>query len=155
MIIEDSWTVIDNTDFTSAADLPAGDLILPLQVWKTLATDLQGRNIGIWLNSDQHPTDLKEICQNFPIIAINFPVFSDGRGYSYAHVLRAQLNYKGELRAIGDVLMDQLFYMKRCGFDSYALRQDQKPEIAIRHLQDFNVTYQAAIDTTEPLFRSR
>lgn len=154
-IVDDSWTVVTSTEVQSAGELPDGDLILPLALWKMLGNQLPGRRIGVWLNSDQPPADIKEVCNNLPIIAINFPIFTDGRGYSYAHALRAQYGYKGELRAIGDVLIDQLFFMKRCGFDSFALRADLNPEVAVRHLQVFNVTYQAAIDKTTPLFRSR
>jgi uncharacterized protein (DUF934 family) len=154
-VVDDNWVIITDTEIESTSDLPNGNLVLPLSVWDNLASQLGDRNIGVWINSHESVADIKDMCNTLPIIAINFPIFSDGRGYSYAHVLRAQYGYKGELRAIGDVLMDQLFYMKRCGFDSFAMREDQKLDIAIKHLSDFNVTYQAAIDNNKPLFRRR
>ena len=82
-------------------------------------------------------------------------MFSDGRGYSYAQLLSTQYGYSGELRAIGDVLRDQLFYLKRCGFNSFALREDQKIEEAVNNLSDFNETYQASSDNPKPLYARR
>lgn len=81
--------------------------------------------------------------------------FTDGRNYSNARLLRDRYGYKGELRAIGDVLRDQLFYLHRCGFDAYALRADKDPYEALESLKDFSVTYQAATDEPLPLFRRR
>ena len=81
-------------------------------------------------------------------IAINFPVFSDGRGYSYARELRDTHGYKGEIRAVGDVLKDQLFFLKRCGFNAFAPREDRDIEVALASLQDFTDSYQG--DTLDP-----
>lgn len=154
-VVSDNWIIITNKEIGSIAELPEGDLLLPLSIWENLHDQLTDRKTGIWLNSDESPTDIKSVCQQLPVIGINFPVFTDGRGYSIAHILRAQYGYKGELRAIGDVLIDQLFFMKRCGFNSFSMRADQKLDIAIEHLGDFTISYQAAIDKNEPLFQSR
>lgn len=158
-IADDSWILVSDTEITAVSDLPTGDLILPLAVWQTLNSELTDRinnnSIGVWLNSDEAPEPIGDVCQQLPIIAINFPVFADGRGYSYAQLLRSQYGYEGELRAIGDVLLDQLFYMKRSGFSSFAMREDQKLDEAISHLNDFNEMYQAAIDNPKPLFQRR
>jgi uncharacterized protein (DUF934 family) len=154
-IVDDNWTIVTNKEITSAAELPDGNLLLPLTLWENLKDQLSDRKLGVWLNSDESPTDIKDTCKSLPLIGINFPVFTDGRGYSFAHILRAQYGYQGELRAIGDVLMDQLFFMKRCGFNSFSMRADQKLDIAVQHLSDFNISYQAAIDKTAPLFQSR
>jgi uncharacterized protein (DUF934 family) len=89
------------------------------------------------------------------VIAVNFPKFADGRGYSIARLLRERLGYKNELRAIGDVLLDQLQFMKRCGFDRFVLRADKNAEEAARCLSFFSQSYQAATDTDLPLFRRR
>ncbi len=154
-IVEDSWVVVSDNEITSVSNLPEGDLIVPLAVWQTLSSELTGRNIGVWLNSDEVPESIGDVCKELPVIAINFPVFSDGRGYSYAQLLRSQYGYEGELRAIGDVLLDQLFYLKRSGFDSFAMREDQKLDEAVSHLSDISETYQAAIDNPQPLFQRR
>jgi uncharacterized protein (DUF934 family) len=89
----------------------------------------------------------------FSVIAVDFPRFGDGRGYSLAYHLRTRLNYHGELRAIGDVLRDQLFYMQRVGFDSFAPRADKDIHEALKGLSDFSLNYQASVDQPSPLFR--
>ena len=79
-------------------------------------------------------------------------MFSDGRGYSNARILRERLGYRGELRAIGDVLRDQLFLMRRCGFDSFEIRPDRSAADALASLRDFRHAYQHATDDPgEPL----
>lgn len=111
--------------------------------------------LGVWLDSDQGPEALEPYLGKLTAIAINFPKFVDGRGYSYARILRDRFAYKGEIRAIGDVLHDQLFYMKRCGFDTFAVREDKDITVALNGLSDFTESYQAASDQTSPLFRRR
>jgi uncharacterized protein (DUF934 family) len=84
---------------------------------------------------------------------VDFPKFTDGRGYSIAYNLRARLGYTGELRAIGDVLRDQLFYMQRVGFDAFAVRADKNIHDAVKGLTDFSEKYQTSWDEKNPLFR--
>jgi uncharacterized protein (DUF934 family) len=98
---------------------------------------------------------LPETSTNLPVIGINFPKFADGRGYSIARYVRERLGFNGELRAIGDVMRDQLFFLQRCGFNSYAIREDCDAEVAMAGLSDFSETYQAANDQKSPLFRRR
>jgi uncharacterized protein (DUF934 family) len=83
---------------------------------------------------------------------VDFPKFADGRGYTIAYRLRKRAGYRGELRAIGDVLRDQLFYMHRAGFDAFAVRADKDIQEALKSLQDFSVTYQGSTDDAQPLF---
>jgi uncharacterized protein (DUF934 family) len=92
---------------------------------------------------------------NLEVIALSFPIFSDGRSYTSARELRSNLGYKGEIRAIGDVLRDQLFYMSRCGFDAFLMREDQNLEGALAAFNDFSEGYQASVDKPIPLFRRR
>ncbi len=87
------------------------------------------------------------------MVAVDFPKFTDGRGYSIAYNLRMRLAYTGELRAIGDVLRDQLFAMQRVGFDAYACRQDRSIEDALKGLTVFSEVYQSSVDQKIPLFR--
>ncbi len=97
--------------------------------------------------------ELEELPEDYlskACIGINFPVFSDGRGYSLARLIR-EAGYEGELRAVGDVLVDQLFYMKRCGFDAFLLRADQSTEDAIQALETFSEPYQMAADEQAPI----
>ena len=113
-IVEDDWTVLRLNEQESAENVTvaAGKVIVPLKVWLAQRDALQQRaEIGVWFASDERPEDLKGDVQKFSVIAVDFPKFSDGRGYSTAYNLRARLGYTGELRAIGDVLRDQLFYI--------------------------------------------
>jgi uncharacterized protein (DUF934 family) len=147
LISNDPWQLItDAEEQTSGANL-----ILPLDAWN--AAD--GAQYGVWLDSDQSPEQLQRPLADAALIAINFPVFSDGRGYSYARTLRQQLGFDGEIRAIGDVLIDQLHYLRRCGFSSFDLRDDQESAVALEALQSFSVAYQGSTDEALPAFRRR
>ena len=88
-------------------------------------------------------------------VEVNFPSFTDGRGYSIARLLRERHGYQGELRAVGDVQRDQLFYLARCGFDAFLLRDGLDAREALCALQDFSEAYQASVERPEPLFRRR
>ena len=155
-IVSDDWTVLQLAEGQEAAtvDVAAGKVIVPLKVWQAQKEALATRSeIGVWLQSDERPEELKGELDKFSVIAVNFPKFTDGRGYSIAYNLRMRLGYKGELRAIGDVLRDQLFQMKRTGFDAYAPRPDRSIEDALKGLTVFSETYQASVDDRLPLFR--
>jgi uncharacterized protein (DUF934 family) len=89
------------------------------------------------------------------VIAINFPKFSDGRGYSIARLLRERYAYKGELRAIGEVARDHLYAMAHCGFDAFQLREGEDPQEALQAFGDFSEHYQATTAQPLPLFRRR
>ena len=153
-IVEDNWILL--CDQEAETDVPAGQQIVPLAVWEAQRERLLARgDVGVWLDSDEEPHRLEADLAQLPVIAINFPVFSDGRGYSYARLLREKYNYQGELRAIGDVLRDQLFFMKRCGFDAFDLREDLDKQACLAAFGDFTESYQTAVDQPVPLFRRR
>ena len=88
-------------------------------------------------------------------MAVDFPKFTDGRGYTVARRLRTQLGYEGPLRATGDVLPDQVFYLRRCGFDELDLRDDENIEDARSALSTFSVVYQGDASDPRPLWRRR
>ena len=89
------------------------------------------------------------------VIAINFPKFGDGRGYSIARLLRERYGYKGELRAVGEVARDHLHAMAQCGFDAFQLREGENPQEALQAFGDFSEQYQATAAQPQPLFRRR
>ena len=157
VIIDDSWILVEASDQVTFDQLPDGDLILPYRLWKDNRTGTPDRSgfIAVWLDSDEPPQLIADSLQQLPLVAINFPVFTDGRGYSYARLLRERYGFQGEIRAIGDVSQDQLFFLKRCGFDSFAVRADKDIEEAIRGMQPFADNYQAACDQQLPYFRRR
>jgi uncharacterized protein (DUF934 family) len=108
---------------------------------------------GVWLSPTDEPAQAVPLFGLVELIAVQFPVFGDGRGYSTAALLRSRHGWRGELRAIGDVLRDQLFFMKRVGFDSFALRADRNIEEALASLSDFTDSYQGSVDPALPAYR--
>ena len=164
-VVEDDWQVLrlaEPVDGAPAHDpatvaVPAGKFIVPLSLWLVqrdlLAARTAAGEIAVWIASDERPETLKGLLDQFPLIAVDFPKFTDGPGYSIAYNLRTRLGWTGELRAIGDVLRDQLFSMQRVGFNAYAVRADRDPHDALKGLSDFSETYQASVDQKIPLFR--
>ena len=157
----DCWKLLDTPEaltgaLSSGADRDAGALI-PLPLWLASRDAFAARQlrIGILLEADDDPRDLLPDIARLELIAVNFKRFTDGRGYSIARLLRARYGYRGELRAVGDILLDQLFYLMRVGFDAYALRDDQDPAAAQAALRAFSTSYQAGADDALPLFRRR
>ncbi len=155
-ITDDDWIVfrLGENDTPEGVVVPLGKVIVPLKVWQAQRDVLQVRTeLGVWLASDERAEDLTGDLARFSVVAVDFPKFADGRGYSIAHHLRARLGYTGELRAIGDVLRDQMFYMQRVGFDAFATRADKDIHVALNGLSDFSFTYQASSDEKLPMFR--
>jgi len=141
-------------------EVPArGDVIIPLALWLARRDELLSRagtgTLGVWLDANEGPEALDGDVQRFPLIAVNFPKFGDGRGYSIARLLRERYGYKGELRAIGDVLHDHLYFMEQCGFDAFALREDQDAQEALSAFDTFSDSYQTTVLRPVPLFRRR
>ncbi|PRC92833.1 DUF934 domain-containing protein [Solimicrobium silvestre] len=155
-VVSDSWQVVRLAEDQTAetVTVPEGPVIVPLAVWQAQHETLAARsNVGVWLASSERAEELKNEVNALPVIAVDFPKFSDGRGYSIAYNLRSRLGYQGELRAIGDVLRDQLFYMQRVGFNAFATRPDRNIHDALKGLTDFSESYQTSIDQKSPLFR--
>jgi uncharacterized protein (DUF934 family) len=88
-------------------------------------------------------------------VEINFPKFGDGRGFSIARLLRERYGYKGELRAVGQVARDHLYYMEQCGFDAFLLREGEDVADALAAFDDFSERYQSTVAQPLPLFRRR
>jgi len=154
-VVDDRWTLV--REASASADLPAGvPVIVPLALWKAELDTLSARgDVGVWLAPDAEPADLAADVAVLPLIAIDFPAFTDGRGYSSARLLRERYGFKGELRAIGDVLRDQLYAMAECGFDAFAVRADRDPHDALKSLGDFSGLYAPTTRTPQPWFRRR
>jgi uncharacterized protein (DUF934 family) len=135
--------------------IPAsGKIIVPLAVW------LAASELGIWLETHELVESLiDDLAHNsidinaFAVIGVHFERAGDGRGYSTAALLRTCYGYKNELRAFGDILRDQLFFLKRCGFDGFQIRADRSAEEALASLKDFSEPYQGAVDNSLPIWR--
>ena len=137
--------------------LPEGPVAVPLDHWLAHGPELAGRAgpVGVWLKPDDEPTRLAGHLEGLALIAVHFPKFTDGRGYSIATLLRRRLGWRGELRAFGDVGRDQLFYLARVGFDAFRLADHRDPRSALASFDDFSVRYQGSVDDPIPLFRKR
>jgi uncharacterized protein (DUF934 family) len=141
--------------------IPAsGKIIVPLSVFVERNNELASRiaqgEVGVWLATHelleyliQQQADLNIL----PIIAVFVERFADGRIFSLGTLLRTRYGFKNELRAFGDVLRDQLFFLKRSGYTSFVIRQDRSAQDAIASLNDFSQPYQGAVDETQPVFR--
>jgi uncharacterized protein (DUF934 family) len=154
-LLHDEWRIVQSPE-DPTAHVPDGNIIVPLQVWKARRNVLLARlgKTGVWLGPADDPAELFASAPLPELIAVHFPAFTDGRGYSTARLLRERHGFRGEIRAIGDVLRDTLFDLARCGFDAFALRPDQDAEAALKAFDDFAEVYQAAADRG-PLFARR
>ena len=130
---------------------PAPDQICTLEQWLQL---IDKKGSAVKLELEQPPSPLFDHLDQIQLVVINFSVFTDGRGFSYARELR-QRGYSGELRAGGHFIRDQLNYLHRCGFDAFQMSDDSNLEAALASLESFTEHYQAAIDQPLPLFRRR
>ncbi len=157
-IVNDSWLWLKTADDGSAPPLPAsGDIIVPLAVWLARRDALLRRpgRLGVCLAGDDDPALIADDFKIFGVVAVHFTQFTDGRGYSLGHLLRKRYGWRGELRAVGDVQRDQLFYLAGCGFDAFALREDQDLHAALAAFEDFSEAYQSSAGRPVPLFRRR
>lgn len=152
-IVDDGFVrVPDGTEIPAS-----GDIIVSLDRYRELRSALSGRNgrVGVQLRSDQEAKLVADLLPELALVAIEFPGFKDGRGYTTARLLRERFGYKGEIRAVGDVLRDQLYFMERCGFTAYELKPGKDIQGALQAFAEFSVTYQGATDDPRPLFRRR
>jgi uncharacterized protein (DUF934 family) len=151
-VADDPAVVVRET----TGELPQGvPLIVPLARWQADRDVLAARgDVGVWLAPAQDPFELAGDLSVLRVIAVDFPKFTDGRGYSTARLLRERLNYTRELRAIGDVQRDQLYYLSQVGFDAFVMASDDDVEGAVASLRDFSDGYQLTLART-PWFRRR
>lgn len=158
-IVEDDWTLLGEP---LDGDLPKGRVAVLASDWLERGEALSARDdVGIVVPPDFAVEDLagdehlaSRLCK-VPLIAIQFPTFADGRGYSSARILRDRLGYSGEIRAVGHVLRDQLFYMTRVGFNSFQIAPGKDIEDALEGLKDFSVSYQPCSDDDRPIWSHR
>ena len=151
-VSEDNWRNLDDEDAISVEE----SIIVSLKRWQESKDDFSGRNgqLGIRLESNQKPEEISADIDRFDLIALNFPALPDGRAFSYARILRERYGFKGELRATGKVIQDQLFFMHRCGFDAFELSEGEDIEKSIAALSSFSVAYQPAADEIAPAYKA-
>ncbi|MDP6563532.1 MAG: DUF934 domain-containing protein [Alphaproteobacteria bacterium] len=152
-IVEDEWTRV--ADASGLADpLP---IIVPHDLWLAHRDRLLGRTqpLGLHLPAGQSPETLAEDIQRFSLIAVAFPKFTDGRGFSYGRLLRERLGYRRELRAVGQVLRDQFAFILRCGFDSFEIADADDPADWLAAAAAISDWYQPGSDGRPTIQRRR
>jgi uncharacterized protein (DUF934 family) len=155
-LVEDDWTIVEDSRAGSSW-AGGGKLIVPLEAWRAQRAALLAARAAVGVLVP-NTTDIEAIYPQIadrPLIALQFPTFSDGRALSQAVVLRRRLGFAGELRAVGDVIRDLVFWLGRCGFDSIVPRQDQSLEACQQALDELTVAYQAAADDHTPVWVRR
>lgn len=156
-LVSDHWITVHPSDNGEIKVPEEGNILVSLETWQNNRDELlahSGKN-GLLLNGDAELEDFADDIDKLDLIAINFPKFADGRGYSLARLIRERTSYTGELRAVGDVLRDQLFFMHRCGFNAFVIREDRDVEDALNAFKDFTITYQADVHEERPIYHRR
>ena len=144
----------------AATQIPAGKVLVPFAVWRANKDDLASRvsqgEVGLLIATHEAIEDViaevKDI-NAFALVAVYVERFADGRIFTIGNLLRTRYGFKNELRAVGDVLRDQLFFLKRSGFNSYLIRADRSATEALASLKDFSEPYQGAVDIAQPAWR--
>lgn len=161
-LIKDQAIVADPYVWTTPAEdgsltLPDAPILVSLQTWTAHRDSLLAHRHakGVQLKPDEFAEDIAKDLSHMDVVAIEFPAFADGRGYSTAYTLRSRLAYKGELRAVGDVFKDTLFYQLRCGFNAFAIKDGKNAEDALAALTTFSAPYQGTPVEPAPLYRRR
>jgi uncharacterized protein (DUF934 family) len=148
-IVEDHWTHLDDD-----AELVDGDVTVSIARWQEEHESLSHHSrLGIRLSGEDPLEEIVPDLDNFALIVLQFPAFTDGRSYSYARLLRDRYGYKGEIRAQGDVLHDQLFNMIQCGFNSFELANPNRIADAMDAFDVFSESYQTTALKPDPLYR--
>ena len=157
----DVWKTLGVDPAEDLSTLPGGPIIISLKAALGRIDELAQRKdpLGIWLAPDDDPADLlppaSSLLPRVSLLAVHFPKWADGRGYSIGALLRTRHGWKGELRAFGDIGRDHLFNLARCGFDAFRLPPQRDPHDAIAAFADFSLRYQGSVDDPLPLFRKR
>jgi uncharacterized protein (DUF934 family) len=151
-VVFDAWKllILAEYEFAETVNLPIGPLLVPVSVWHSRRRELiereyaHGWPLGVWVAAGESPRAIADHLDDFSVVAVHFPTATDGRGCFTARVLRRRYGYRGELRAFGEVLREQLFYLRGCGFDAFTLRADQAASAQVSGLRGFDQTHAAA-----------
>ncbi|GGY21415.1 DUF934 domain-containing protein [Paludibacterium paludis] len=148
MLIEDDWVIV-RPDEEGGLRIPDhGRAVMPLA-----GLERGARVPAVWLSPSDDPADYGGDWNAFSLVAVDFPAFTDGRGYSVGRLLRERYKYAGELRAIGDVWKDQLEFLWQVGFNAFEIKHGKPVEEALEALESFSGHYQSTWRQPEPLFR--
>ena len=139
-LIEDNWGFIADDE-----SITTGNICISIDRWQTNKQELINREslLGVRLNSDTDVTEIIADLANFQLIEVNFPVFTDGRAFTQAKLLRNRYGYQGEIRAVGHFMRDQVCYLGKVGVNAFNPADWQDLADAVASLDDFSVSYQS------------
>ncbi|PCH85282.1 MAG: oxidoreductase [Piscirickettsiaceae bacterium] len=144
-LIKNNQVETDSWHYQQDDEAPtANKSIVTLAYWLENKDTLITKSLilGISVNGDTHIDTVADELEHLSLVAITIPAFADGRAYSLAKLLRQQQQFKGEIRAVGDVLPDQALYLTRVGFDALELADEGLAQLTLRKLSDFSGHYQ-------------
>jgi uncharacterized protein (DUF934 family) len=150
-VAEDSWLLVDEDNLSAHID---EDVVVPYELFAANVDSLMQAKgaLGVRINGDQDLDLVLQYLDKLALVAIEFPAFTDGRGFSFARILRRS-GFTGQIRAEGDVTRDRLEYMERCGFDAFAIPADRYSADIANAFGEVAVHYQGSADDERPIFR--
>ncbi len=156
-IVANTIIHVAETEELTAADLPTGEISVPLNLWLAEKDAIKARNakIAVQIGVDEEPEDLVNDLADVDMIVLPFVSHVDGQSYSHSYKLRTRFGFKGEIRAIGDVKFDQLGFLTRVGCNAFELPETENLETALRAFQEFSEVYQPSADSGVSIFSRR
>ena len=149
-IVPDTWV-----RFSPEQSEAGGDRLYRPEEWLAVRAQAREGRVGLWVETDQEPEALRPYLPEVALIAIHIDSFTDGRGHSLGRLLREVYGYRGEIRAVGDVIQDTVNELERCGFNGFSPRPGETADHLLRGLGLFSEAYQISVERPEPLFRRR
>jgi len=147
----DSWQLVDEENLSLHIN---EDIVVPFELFVTQRETLLSKDglLGVEINGDQDLNLLLQNLDKLALVAIDFPAFTDGRGFSFARILRRS-GFTGQIRAVGDVTQDRLAHLERCGFDAFAIPEERYNPEMVDSFAEVSVRYQGCADDERPIFR--
>ena len=143
---KDTQIIDDNQQFIADDQaLPAsGDITVTLERWQNEHEILAKHpgKVGVRLTPTDTTADIAQDLAKLALIEVDFPLYTDGRAFTHARLLRSRYHYQGEIRAVGQFMVDQVFYLSRVGVNAFQLPNPQQLPLALKTLKDFTVNYQ-------------
>ncbi len=156
-IVNNAIHHVAETEELSLADLPVGDISVPMNLWLDHKSELQARDglVAVQIAADEFPEDFVEQYAEISHIVLPMVAHIDGRSYSHAYKLRTRFNFKGEIRAIGDVKYDQLSFLTRSGCNAFELPEGENLDVALNAFSEMSDVYQPSADGAPLIFSRR
>jgi len=157
VIVDNSIHHVAETEALTVSDLPQGYISVPMNLWLDHKAELQARDtqVAVQIAADEFPEDFIEEYKDIDMIVLPMVSHVDGRSYSHAYKLRTRFDYKGEIRAIGDVKYDQLDFLTRSGCNAFELPESENLETALKAFKEFSDVYQPSADGRGLIFARR